>query len=145
MSQRALTADAATLSPSWGYPTGTRRLAFLADPSLPEVNVTGLVEGEARQLASRSHRAFEASGLAADARVELHVRLGETPPLATLREAQLWIELDDAALSIDERLTIEPAQDANEASLLCIALPANATDLRFSQATRSLEITRDAS
>jgi hypothetical protein len=140
-----LAADAVTLSASWGYPTGTRRLTFLADPSLPEVSVTGLDEGDAREAFSRSHRVFEARRLAANARIELHVRLGVTPPLATLREAQLWIELDDAALSIDERLSIEPAQDANEASLLCIALPPDATDLRFSQATLSLRIARDPS
>ena len=120
-------------------------MAFLADPSLPELEVRGLDESSPRELFERSHRAFTRSRLPAAAQVALEVRLGDPPPLGTLREAQLWIELDDAALAIDEQFAIEPAEDAAAAALLCIALPANATDLRFSQATLSLPIARDPS
>ena len=141
----SLASEDATLSATWGYPTGAQGVAFLADPSLPEVDVSGLGEGEPREVFARSHRAFTKDQLSAAARVSLHVRFGDPPPLATLREAQLWIELDDAALAIDEKLALEPTQDAGAASLLCIALPPDATDLRFSQATLSLPIVRDLS
>ena len=140
-----LIAEGDTLEASWGYPTGTRRLTFLADPTVPDAAIEGLREREPREVFERSHRSFSERSRRPGAQVALSVTFTEAPPLATLREAQLWIELDDAALAIDERIALEPSAEATAASLLCIALPPDADDIRFSQSALALSIARDVS
>ena len=140
-----LPAEGASATARWGYPKGARRLTLLADPSVPALQVDALPERRAVEKFGRTHRRFEALWLADGTEVSLATALGEAPPLGTLREAQVWIELDDAMLEVDERLALAPDAAANEASLLCLALPQDASDLRFSEATLSLPIARDPS
>lgn len=140
-----LPAGAETITARWGYPKGARRVRLLADPSVPEVGVDALRERATRELFGRAHRNFEGSWLTDGSEVTLTASLAAAPPLGRIRETQIWIELDDAALEVDERLALAPDAAATRASLLCLDLPPEATDLRFSEATLQLPISRDPS
>ena len=64
--------------------------------------------------------------------------------------AELWLELDDAALEVDERIELvvdgQGAPLASAASpLLCVPLPQNAGSLRFSNETLAAGLRRDPS
>ncbi len=68
----------------------------------------------------------------------------------SLLESRIWLELDDAALSVDQQHQLavegsEPLRSAAGEPLLCIALPEAASDLRFSSETLAMGLSRDAS
>jgi hypothetical protein len=78
------------------------------------------------------------------ARLELRVELPPAAPSPVqVDQAQLWLELDDAALVVDEhyRLALpggQPLAAASGAPLLCLPLPPDAEALRFSSATLAM-------
>lgn len=137
--------DGAAGRARWGHPAGAPRLTLLADAGLSELRVEGLAEGSPRDVDGRKHRSFEAKRLAPGAQVEAAFTLSALPPLVKLQEAQLWIEPDDAVLVVDESIAFEPQPEPADGALLCLALPPEASDLRFSQATVALPIATDAS
>ncbi len=110
--------------------------------------------GEARLVNEdgRAWREQNAGRVSPGDRVEIEASL---PPAAkhdslALREAQLWLELDDAALEVDAQLRLTVAQDAplvsdSGAPLLCLELPRGAEELRFSSQTLELGLATDAS
>lgn len=82
---------------------------------------------------------------------ELEVPPGPAAPDGlALRRAQMWLELDEAALKVDERYELETAGNAplragSDAPLLCLALPEGAEELRFSTAALAMGLTQEAS
>jgi len=65
-----------------------------------------------------------------------------------LRSATMWLELDDAALDVREQFDLvltgdEPLRSNSDAPLLCLPLPQDAEDLRFSGDTFSMGIQPD--
>jgi hypothetical protein len=84
----------------------------------------------------------------------LEVALAEAAPAQNgavhTPRAELWLELDDAALEVDERMEVvvdgEGAPLASSAApLICLALPANAGGLRFSSELLDAGLRRDPS
>ncbi len=76
------------------------------------------------------------------------------PPLASdriaLGEARVWLELDDAALQVDEQIGLTVSQTTplvseSGAPLLCLVLPQGATGLRFASQTLDLGLAAEAS
>jgi hypothetical protein len=128
---------------AWRFPQGVPRLEVLTDAAGPRVTGPSLSPGAARALEGRSFASSTAGPLAPGAALELRLEL---PPVAAfalaLEEAQTWLELDDAALVVDEsyRLSLPGAQPlvASDAPLLCVALPPRAEALSFSPETLAM-------
>jgi hypothetical protein len=116
-------------------------------PSSPRLGAPRVVNED-----GSAWRDQDAGRVAAGERIELEVAL---PPAAhsdalALREAQYWLELDDAALAIDTQLRLNVAQNAPLVSdsgspLLCLELPAGAEELRFSGQTLEMGLAADGS
>ena len=74
---------------------------------------------------------------------------GDRGGTASIVESQIWIELDDAALTVNEHHLFEVEGDgppgATGEPLLCISLPEDAESLRFSNQTLALGISPDPS
>ncbi len=67
-----------------------------------------------------------------------------------LTRAQLWLELDEAALKVDERYELEtgsntPLRAGSDAPLLCLPLPEGADELRFSTAALAMGLSDEGS
>lgn len=65
-----------------------------------------------------------------------------------LSRAQMWLELDEAALKVDERYELEtggnaPLRAGSDAPLLCLPLPEGADALRFSTAALAMGLTQE--
>ena len=112
---------------------GARSEGFSA---LPPVDLEGasyaVIGGEARPPRSRL-------------RAELSIETVAASALRTER-AEWWIEVDDAALDVNERVAVEieaeiPASPG--APLFCLALPRDATGLRFSNELLTAGLRRD--
>jgi len=109
--------------------------------------------GPARELAldGVAWRNQAAGTIAPGADVELSLEL---PPLASgldveLSEARIWLELDDAALQVDQQIQLNvgataPLVSAAGAPLVCLALPPGATGMRFSSQSLDLGLSLDA-
>src|SRR6185436_17761587 len=64
--------------------------------------------------------------------------------------AQLWLELDDAALEVEQQIEVVAESDGAPLAsaavpLLCIPLPADTSELRFSSETFGAGLRRDPS
>jgi hypothetical protein len=89
--------------------------------------------------------------LAPGAALDLALEVPEAPAPTdgiSIPEVRLWLELDDAALSVDEQHHLEvpggaPLQAETDAPLLCLPLPAHAQALRFSPASLELGLVPD--
>src|SRR6185436_3818018 len=62
--------------------------------------------------------------------------------------AQLWLELDDAALEVEQQIEVVAESDGEPLAsaavpLLCIPLPADTSELRFSSETFGAGLRRD--
>ena len=65
-------------------------------------------------------------------------------------DARIWLELDGAALTVEQQYTLAVESDetllsGSGAPLLCVALPDGADDLRFSSDTFAMGLSRDPS
>jgi len=141
--------DAALLR--WGLPQGVGRLEILTDERGPRATGDALVPGAAQTQDGRRFAVSAAGPLAPGSTLELRLEL---PPAAAstveLGEAQSWLELDDAALVVDQqyRLAVPgtaPLEASSDAPLLCIALPPGAEALRFSPGTLAMGAEPDPS
>jgi len=116
------------------FPGGATRVRVLARPGGPRVSGPGLAPGRPQAEPDGDWIASRAEP--SDGRLDLGLEAGSGPASdgLALERAQLWVEVDDAALRVDERHEFEPV-DGREASLLCVPLPAGAEELRFSGAS----------
>jgi hypothetical protein len=132
------------------FDSGAHRLRVLTLRAAPAPQGKQLGPARATNQDGRAWREQDVGRVAPGERVELEVPLpavARSDALA-LREAQLWLELDDAALEVDTQLRLSVAGDAplvsdSGAPLLCLALPQGAEELRFSSQTLELGLATD--
>jgi len=115
-----------------------------AEPSADGLRSVGPVD-----LDGLVHDAYERPALGSDERMTLRLPAPAPLPPGELRlpRSRLLLELDDVALSVNEVHSIQAAEakPASGPPLLCLPTPPNATDLRFSAASRSMGLAQDPS
>lgn len=137
--------DTATVS--LGFPGGVPQLRVLAPDSVVSVSGAGL-EPAGTQSVDGARYATLRGGPLESARLDVSVL--EAPETASLEtpHAELWTELDDAALEVNEQLEVvadEPLDASPGRPWMCLPLPENAEALRFSPATLRAGLRRDPS
>ena len=120
-----------------GFPSGARRLVLVDRPGGPT-----LTRSEPDDAALRP-------GDSIALRVELPAPTNAIDRISAL-ESRIWLELDGAALTVNQQHTLAvegdtPLLSATGAPLLCFPLPDNAADLSFSSETLALDLSRDPS
>jgi hypothetical protein len=141
--------DAALLR--WRLPRGVDRIEVLTDERGPRASADALVPGPVQTLDSRRYAMSQTGPLAPGEAFEL--RLALPPAVAStieLADAQAWLELDDAALTVDQQIRVvvpgtAPLEASSDAPLLCVSLPAGAEALRFSPGTLAMGAEPDPS
>jgi ribosomal protein L40E len=119
------------------FPSGARRLVLVDHPGGPTLTRSGPDDAELRP------------GDSIALRVELPATADSVEGISAL-EARIWLELDGAALTVEQQYTLAvegdmPLLAAPGAPLLCVALPDGADDLRFSANTLAMGLSRDPS
>jgi hypothetical protein len=119
------------------FPSGARRLVLVERPDGPTLTRSGPEDAELRPGDSIAFR------------VELPAADDAVEQISAL-DARFWLELDGAALTVDQQYTVAvegdaPLRSAAGAPLLCIPLPEGAGDIRFSSATFAMGASHDAS
>lgn len=143
--------ESETLSFERGFPAGSGRVLLLSDAAGPEIRGARLSPAEGREVEGRPYRAVAADAVEPGGGLAFEVELpAPGPPAVVLERSELWLELDDAALSVDENhmLRIEaegPLRPASDLPLLCLPIPAGAEALRFSNDTLRMGVEQDAS
>lgn len=135
------------------FPAGAERVWVLTPASAPPPEVEGgdLAPAPERTLEGTRYRALAGEGLAGGAELALRIAWPQDDAdEIAIDEARLWLELDGAALTVDEQYRLAVAGDAplqarGGAPLLCLPLPAGAGGLRFSPAALDLGLAPDAS
>ncbi len=143
--------DSATVL-RWLVPQGVGGVEVLTDEHGPRATAETLVDEGAIVQDARRFAVGRAGPLAPGASFELRLELPpqREPSALSIDEAQAWLELDDAALVVDQeaRLSVpgaKPLEASSDAPLLCIALPQGAEALRFSPATLAMGAEPDPS
>jgi cytochrome c-type biogenesis protein CcmI len=133
-----------------GFPSGSNQLLILSDSQGPRVRAENLAPAEGREVEGRPYRALGVDSVAAGARIAfvVDVPLREAGDVV-IERSEIWLELDDAALTVDEShlLQVESAgvlSASSDAPLLCLPLPPGAEALRFSSETLGMGIEVDA-
>lgn len=135
----------------WRLPQGVHQLEVLTEAAGVRASGAGLLPGAATTIEGRSYATAATGPLAPGAAIELRLELPAVAASALeVAEAQTWLELDDAALVVDERYRIsvpgtEPLTAQAGAPLLCVALPPDAEALRFSPETLAMGAEPDPS
>jgi hypothetical protein len=119
------------------FPSGARRLVLVERPDGPTLTRSGSDDAELRP------------GDSIALRVELPAAADAVERISAL-ESRIWLELDGAALTVDQQYTLSvegdtPLRSATGAPLLCVPLPEGASDLRFSSGAFAMGVARDAS
>ncbi|HEY8154988.1 MAG TPA: zinc ribbon domain-containing protein [Myxococcota bacterium] len=131
--------------------SGAQRLRVRTPAESPAPTAKKLGAGRVVHEDGRAWREQEAGRVAPGERVE--IAAGLPPPVQSdalsLSEAQLWLELDDAALEVDTQLKlvvsgVTPLVSASGAPLLCLPLPPGAEGLRFASQALELGLSPDA-
>jgi hypothetical protein len=136
-----------------GFPIGADRVLVLTPSPGPAPEGDGLTSSAETVLDDRPYHTALAENLAAGTNLEIHVgtlERSDSVSGVSLIDTRMWLELDDAALVVDERYSLEnttgaPVGNVGDAPLLCIPLPPGAEELRFSQSAMSLGLSRDPS
>jgi hypothetical protein len=133
-----------------GFPRGIEELRVFAPVAGPRVAGKTLHDEAERMLPTGMHRSWRSDAIDAGGELGLEVGLEDALQADALRvsEARIWTELDDAALDVSEQYELEvegpePLESPSGAPLLCVALPPDASALRFSNAALEMGLTRD--
>jgi len=147
----SLPADGDAANLRWQLPQGVGRAEVLTDERGPRASGEALSPGAAQTQEGRRYAVASAGPIAPGGALALRLEL---PPEAAstieIGESQAWLELDDAALVVDQQLRLAvpgaaPLEASSDAPLLCIALPPGAEALRFSPATLAMGAEPDPS
>jgi hypothetical protein len=132
------------------FDSGAERLRVRTASAAPAPRGARLGEPRVVREAGVAWREQDAGRVAPGEQVEIEAGLPPAPhrDALALREAQLWLELDDAALEVDTQLRLDVAQPAPLVSdtgmpLLCLSLPPGARELRFSSQTLEMGLAAD--
>jgi hypothetical protein len=141
--------DAASLA--LGFPAGAPGVAVLAPSDVVTVSSDALRAAPERTVDGQRYAAARSGPIAAGGTLAMSVatQAQAISPLRTPR-AELWLELDDAALEVDARIEVVAegagAPLVSAASpLLCFPLPEGTGELRFSSETLAAGLRRDPS
>ncbi len=132
-----------------GLPGGAPEVSVLAPEGVLRVASDALAPAPTVTVAGQPYTVQHGDALAPGATLPLDVTLAERPPspIATPR-AELWLELDDVALEVNERIELVSEQPVGESlgePLLCMPIPTGALELRFSSAMMEAGLRRDPS
>jgi hypothetical protein len=134
-----------------GFPSGAPPVAVLAPKGVVTVSSDALRAAPERSIDAQTFAALRGDPIAAGGSLPLAVT-AEAAPASPLRlpRAELWLELDDAALEVEERIEVVAEGEgaplvSAAAPLLCIPLPQETGELRFSTETFSAGLRRDPS
>ena len=134
-----------------GLPGGAAEAGVLTPVDALEVRSDALAPAPDVSLGAQPYRVQRAGAIEAGGALALDVTLPErrSAPVRTPR-AELWLELDDAALEVNERLEVLVEADGGlpespGVPLLCVPLPAGALTLRFSAEALGAGLRRDPS
>jgi hypothetical protein len=149
----ALSAAEGRLTLRREFPRGAEQVRVTAHPDRVTAGGPGLRPGPELTIEGSSLRTLESGAVAPGGALELWLEIppaGVEPDSGALSfsQSRLWLELDDAALHVDEEYEIEVAGDAalvsdSDAPLLCLKLPAGAQGLRLKQGSRALRLWAD--
>lgn len=137
---------------SHGFPAGAENVLVLSHPGGSAPRGDTLRTAEPTEIEGRAYRVQSAGSLPPGGTLELTFDppgpSGSSDAVA-LAQIRMWLELDGAALAVDERYELEVTGtsplEAAGAPLLCIPLPDAAEELRFTPSTLSMGLTRDPS
>ena len=130
------------------------RVVFLTHPRGPQVHGARLRPAGERSVEGRAYRAVEARQIAAGEHLAYSLSIPAAPEAPiSLVHSKLWLELDDAALAVEEQHVLRVERDEGEtplvaesdAPLLCLALPAGAGGLRLSPTSLAIGLDPDSS
>ena len=134
-----------------GFPSGAPPVAVLAPKGVVAVSSAALRGAPERAIDAEHFSVLRGDAIAAGGSLALEVVSAPAAPspLRTPR-GELWLELDDAALEVEERIEVVAEGEgapltSTAAPLLCIPLPAETGELRFSSETFSTGLRRDPS
>ncbi len=126
-------------------PAGSPGARVLVRPGGPRVLGRGLEESGTSRIEGVDYTQLVAGAVAAGGELALEIGLeGPSGPRdgVEISHSLLWLELDDAALSVNEQHRIEVTEDAHgtagDGPLLCLGLPRGAEGLRFAPEALSL-------
>jgi len=133
------------------FPGGAPQVQLLTFGGGPAPQGEGLRPGDTATVAELSYAVAESGPIAPGGEIAFSLELEnfeESAERFGLRAATIWLELDDAALDVREQLDIvvtgdEPLRSSSDAPLLCLPLPRDAEDLRFSADAFSMGIQPD--
>jgi hypothetical protein len=122
---------------SRSFPSGARRLVLVDRPGGPKLTRSGTDDAALRPGDSIALRVERAAA-------------NDSADRISALEARIWLELDGAAITVEQQYTLAVKGDGpllaeGGAPLLCIALPDGADDLRFSSETLASGLSRDPS
>jgi hypothetical protein len=141
----------ATASFAIAFPSGSPAVAVLAPKGVVAVSSDALRAAPERTVDEQHYAVLRGAPIAAGGSLALAVAPAAPAP-SSLRtpRVELWLELDDAALEVDERIEVVAEGDnaplvSSATPLLCIPLPADTGELRFSSETFAAGLRRDPS
>jgi hypothetical protein len=148
----ALPGEAQELALERDLARGAERVLVLTPEGSEPAHGPGLADVGAVALEGETFQGRAIQALAPGAHVSLRVPVPARVPAEArlaLAEVQLWLELDEAALVVDESHRLEISGQGPLVShgepLYCVSLPAGADALRFSTETLGLGLAEDPS
>jgi hypothetical protein len=134
-----------------GFPDGAPRVTVLSEPGGARLLGPALRAAGGREIEGRRFDAAETAPVAPGTQLALELDPGPGPDgRLRLAEVDVWLELDDAALQVDEehRLVVAagaPLEAKAGAPLLCLPLPPGPQDLRFAPDALAMGLEPDPS
>jgi hypothetical protein len=133
------------------FPVGASDVEMLTFGDTPSPTGAALHPADPVTFEERTYAAVASGPVAAGGEIAFSLDLADFEPGAMpveTRSATLWLELDDAALEVRERLEFEVAGDEplraeTDAPLLCLPLPAGVEEMKFSNEAFALGIQPD--
>jgi hypothetical protein len=138
----------------WRFETGVERVTVATHRDGIRVAGPDLRPGPSETIRGRPYRSVEASDLEPGSELAVSLEIPAAAAAAaggfSVPEVEIWLDLDDASLGVDEQYEFEvpghtPLQAATDAPLLCLSLPADAEDLRFSPRALEMGLVADPS
>jgi len=152
--QYTLPATSGRFSIEKQFPSGAQRVVVLVPNKGPKVQVAGASEEQPETQAAageESPRRFVTGRVPPGGKVTLEIDVPETrvdPGAVHLEEARIFLELDDAALSVQQDYLLVVSGDIPVvappgAALLTLPVPAGATEVRFDRDAFALGLSPD--
>jgi hypothetical protein len=149
----ALPSDPERQTLSWRFQTGVEHVVVATHRDGIRAAGPNLRPGPSETIQGRPYRTVEAGDLAPGSALSLSIEIPAAPPASgefSVPEVEIWLDLDDASLGVDEQHEFEvaghtPLQAETGAPLLCLSLPAGAEDLRFSPRALEMGLVADPS